>query len=98
MQVKRQRRNAQGWASVLARFAASGLSAAAFCRREGISAASFYQWRTRLEPRDGAESAPAKSAAGFIRLGTLQAAEPLPAPFELRLDLGGGLTLQLRRG
>jgi hypothetical protein len=32
----------------LARFAASGLSAAPFCAQEGVSVASFYSWRRRL--------------------------------------------------
>ena len=101
MQIKRQRRGAHAWAQVLARFADSGLSAAAFCRREAISVASFYQWRARLavqpeHPMPLRSDAP--TPTGFLDLGTLQAGEPLPAGFDLRLDLGGGLTLQLRRG
>jgi hypothetical protein len=36
------------WRARLARQATSGLSVAEFCRREGISAASYYHWRSRL--------------------------------------------------
>ena len=98
--TRRRRQGAQAWQSMLARFADSGLTVSAFCRREAISAASFYQWRTRL----GAQPSvmPARSeqaaAAGFVDIGTLHTRDPMPAAFELRLELGSGLTLQLRRG
>src|SRR5689334_12944454 len=36
------------WRLRLRREAASGLSIAAFCSREGVSSASFYPWRRRL--------------------------------------------------
>jgi hypothetical protein len=36
------------WRLRLRRQAASGLSVAAFCAREGVSSASFYAWRRRL--------------------------------------------------
>ena len=100
MQARQPRRGTQAWQALMARFADSGLSAAAFCRREAIRVASFYRWRARLAASSGA--VPVRSdrvaAAGFVDLGTLHARDPIPAVFELRLDLGGGLTLQLRRG
>ena len=36
------------WRSLVRRQAASGLSVSAFCRRWGISQASFYVWRRKL--------------------------------------------------
>jgi transposase-like protein len=36
------------WGEIDHRQRTSGLSVAAFCRREGISAASLYVWRRRL--------------------------------------------------
>jgi transposase len=38
----------QRWLQRLDRFRKSGLTVPAFCKREGISAASFYTWRRRL--------------------------------------------------
>ncbi|OGG94270.1 MAG: hypothetical protein A2527_14505 [Candidatus Lambdaproteobacteria bacterium RIFOXYD2_FULL_50_16] len=39
------------WAERFAACEASGLSQADFCRREGLSLSSFYQWKTRLKRR-----------------------------------------------
>lgn len=36
------------WLERLARFDSGRLSVSAFCRREGVSLASFYRWRKRL--------------------------------------------------
>lgn len=38
------------WRDRLARFRKSNLTVAEFCRQEGVSDPSFYQWRKRLEP------------------------------------------------
>ena len=39
---------ADRWRGLLQRQGSSGLSIAAFCRREGVSQPSFYAWRRRL--------------------------------------------------
>lgn len=39
------------WHERLARFDSGNLRVAEFCRREGLSTASFYRWRKRLEQR-----------------------------------------------
>jgi transposase-like protein len=41
------------WAERLRRFSESGLTVAAFCQREGVSAPSFYQWRRKLDGERG---------------------------------------------
>ncbi|WP_197524927.1 IS66 family insertion sequence element accessory protein TnpA [Botrimarina hoheduenensis] len=41
------------WRELVSRQAASGLSVRAFCRREGVSEASFYGWRRALGRRAG---------------------------------------------
>lgn len=96
MQAVRRRRDAQAWREVLARFAQSGLAVVAFCRRERISQASFYRWRT-LFGRPERDSPRAVSTAGaapdFVDLGTLAPGVGV----ELRLDLGGGVLLHLIR-
>ena len=85
---------------MLARFEESGLSAAAFCEREGISSKSFHRWRLRLGG-DSDEALVAKAAQltnktpGFIDLGDLRSGG---ARFEVRLELGGGVVLSIARG
>lgn len=37
------------WRERLARFGRGGMTVAEFCRREGVSDPSFYQWRKRLQ-------------------------------------------------
>ena len=44
------------WRLRLRRQPASGLSISAFCRREGVSSASFYAWRRRLAAPSTARS------------------------------------------
>lgn len=102
--IKRQRLGVQAWRALLVQFAGSGLTVAAFCRRESISTASFYRWRSQLgaAAADAAQSPVARALPGatadFVDLGPLITTGASPARFELRLDLGGGLMLQLWRG
>ena len=49
------------WRQRLARQRESGLSIAAFCRREGVSQASFHAWRRKL--RTSASMQPSREAA-----------------------------------
>lgn len=56
--VRRVRRSAGGWAVVVERWRASGLSGDAFCRRDGVDRAGFYRWRALLAAAQG----PAMSA------------------------------------
>jgi transposase-like protein len=96
----RRRVDADGWREILARQEQSGLSARAFCEREGINAGSLYRWRSRLgqtsAPEQKVQSGPVRTSAsrGFIELGALGSSG---SRFEVRLDLGGGLSLHLVR-
>lgn len=50
----------------------SGLSVAAFCARERLNAARFYQWRSRLREEATGEPAAGPAAGGaFVDLGAL---------------------------
>jgi len=100
---KRRRLGLTGWREVMRRFDASAASVQAFCSREGLSAASFYRWRERLQhegaaparPQALAMAAPHKpTTAGFVDLGSLLGAS---GALELKLDLGGGVVLSLSR-
>jgi putative transposase len=101
--IGRERRSESAWREIVSRQAESGLSVQAFCKREGIKAASLYGWRSRLQQeaqgRNSTESAPRKPrqekvAGEFIDLGALSSAS---SRFEVRLDLGGGVLLHLVR-
>lgn len=94
---KGARRSRHEWRSLLSKFDGSGLGVAAFCRREAISAASLYRWRTLLsDDRDGDEAEVSKRAPVFVDLGTLNSVSSRPR-IELKLDLGDGLVLHLVR-
>jgi putative transposase len=107
--VRGVRRGREGWQALLSGFGGSGLSAEAYCRREGISSASFYRWRSKLS--DGGEQGRAivtrRAAPAFVDLGALRSSRALDADsrltqvsrrLDLRLDLGDGLVLHLVRG
>ena len=103
--VKRRRLSVQAWREVLRRFDAGGEAVNTFCEREGLSASSLHRWRSRLKaaattqavaPEHKARREPV--AAGFVELGALGAALGPASRLDLKLDLGGGLTLHLVRG
>jgi transposase-like protein len=91
------------WRDRLSRHACSDKTVAAFCRDEAVSTATFYGWRARLRARDGA-SRPA--TAPFIDLGTMpdtgvggstSFAAATTTGIDVRIDLGGGVTLTIAR-
>jgi putative transposase len=98
-----KRRSAEAWRDMVARFAQSGLTEAAFCDGEGISPKLFHRWRmkrVRAMPRAVVDK-PTRVArspvatAGFVDLGSLKDSG---SKLEMRLDLGGGVLLHVVRG
>lgn len=93
---KWSRRSQNEWRSLLARYDGSGLGVAEFCRREAISAASFYRWRKPLSDGfsggDGSDT-----TAAFVDLGVLNSASSPRPRLDLKLELGEGLILHLVR-
>ena len=86
------------WRKRLSRFDAGEWTVAEFCDREGVSAASFYYWRRRVEGDEEARSprrGPAASDAGsFLPIEVL--VEPT-----LEVELPNGVVLRCpleRRG
>ena len=75
------------WRELIERQLASGLSARAFCRREELSAASFYAWRRTIDERAGRASA--KACPAFVPV----TGSPRAAGFVL--ELSGGRVLRL---
>jgi len=96
------RRGEETWRELVARQTRSGLSVPAFCRQEQLNEKTFYGWRSKLRGRLAASEAAAVCSAsepdptaGFIDLGTVGSGPPR---CEIRLDLGGGVVLQVVRG
>lgn len=100
------------WRELLGRFEPETETVTEFCTREGVCLASFYRWRSRLagqpgevsrvEHRPRTPTASTGRRAGFVDLGPLSAASTgptgnAPAGLLLRLDLGGGVVLQISR-
>lgn len=94
------RRDRSEWQSLLAGFERSALSVEAYCRRESISAASFYRWRGVLggKPRVRSDVTAHDTAPTFVDIGSLNAAPAHRPRLDLKLDLGEGLVLHLVRG
>lgn len=71
------------WEARLRRFAESDLTVAAFCRRERVSAPSFYEWRRKLGGKNG-RRADQRQAPVFVPLRI----ETAVAVVEMRLPNG----------
>jgi len=91
MASNRVRLGRDGWRVLIEQQEASGLPIAAFCAREGLGVASFYQWRSRLSAQTKPNGD--KVPQAFVDLGSMRES----GRFELRIDLGCGLVLQLVR-
>src|SRR6185437_16358902 len=91
-------RSEETWRELVARQERSGLSVQAFCRQERLNAWTFYGWRSRLRKSAavaegrGVVREQNREPAGFIELGPLIGGS---SPCEIRLDLGGGVVLQV---
>jgi putative transposase len=99
--IRRVRRGAAVWRELFSRQGFSGLTVTEFCRREGINAGLFRRWRSALDRSSEASEAAAESVSGaksmapFIDLGALSSRG---SRFEVRVDLGDGVVLNLVRG
>lgn len=110
---KWQRRSESAWRELVERQRRSGIDVQAFCRTEGVSRSSFERWRSILTSSDqaaprsssvlkGADRpvAPLRTEGGsFIDVGMIgSGVERTGEAVEIRLDLGGGVVLTIRRG
>ncbi len=86
------------WQEMVAIQEASGLSARQFCERQGLVLSQFYYWRRRLRADSFSSISPsADPVAPFVELG-LSKDPGLGSSWEIRLELGSGCVLQIRRG
>ena len=96
---RRARLSRAQWQTLIERGERSPLGIGAFCRAEGVSTASFYNWRKRLResaPNDGSATAGAPAPA-FLDLGALGAADGGAGCWDIELALGDDVVLRLRR-
>ena len=86
------------WRRRWERFEGSSVTVAEFCRREGVSSATFYQWRKRLAR--GATAAEEATTRGSAAATRREAGQPGgPAAFvELTLTPAAIVELELPNG
>lgn len=84
------------WRQRLQRFERSGLSAVAFCAKEGVSAPSFYAWRQRLRQTPAAQAT--RSAGPPADVARLVPVRLVPATAPVEVVLPGDLVLRLTPG
>jgi Transposase len=102
--IKRKHRGERAWRELVERFDDAGVTVEEFCRREGVSQSSLHRWRsllatTRSQPAVDRDDRPQKPAASqFVDLGALCGTVGDTGRLQIKLDLGGGIVLQLTRG
>lgn len=78
-----------GWRDLIERQRAGGLSAAAFCRDNGVAASSFFAWKRKLR------ATPA--TPGFVEATVAGAPQPRSAG-RIEVRLRGGRRVRVGRG
>jgi hypothetical protein len=96
MPKRSPRKSPDAWRDLIAtRFPQSGLTRTEFCRRNGLSAATFDHWRRKLSSLPVCEGI--SDTSDFVEI-----APPSPSAFvasrpgwHLELELGQGITLRM---
>lgn len=100
-QERRIEREAQ-WRKRIEEQSRSGLSVRAFCRHEGITEPSFYDWRRRLGQSARAGVAPsgegASVAPAFARVVMAMNEEPNPRLSRIEIECRGGRVIRVGPG
>lgn len=93
------RRSPAQWRSLVDAFSRSSETRKQFCSRHGVAPSTFSWWQRRL--RDVRLPAPVDAARApglFVELsGQPTGATPSMPPWDVELELGGGVVLRLRR-
>ena len=101
----RRRLDEKSWRAVLERFDGATMTVQEFCLREGLTRSSFTRWRSRLRSTAKRAAAAVVKPSGaespqpsFVDLGLLGRTAPSEiAVLDLRIELGGGISLHLVR-
>ena len=89
-----QRQSAEFWEKTIAEFQQSTVSAAAFCKQQGIAYASFCKWRHKLQSSVAQPKKPITPA--FIDLQSI--AQSKKQHWRIVLKLDDGIELILSQG
>ena len=95
VKTRRRHRSAAEWQTLITAQEHSGLSQVAFCKVEGVSAMSLSNWRKRLSTQGDDSRIEKRPSPTFIEIGNTM--RPLDAGVKVRLELGGGIVLELSR-
>ncbi|MBT8389059.1 MAG: hypothetical protein KJP13_05365 [Altererythrobacter sp.] len=87
---RRVRRGRDEWQHLIDEQAGSGQTQAAFCEAQGLSLASFGNWKRRLTTAESTEQ-PWFELSGLSDVGSSSAG------WDIELQLGDGICLRLRR-
>jgi hypothetical protein len=95
--TQRIRRSHAQWREIFTQFEAGSLSAAAFCKQQGISYGSFMRWRQRVASttHDTAQA----SADDWLPIqvtAEAEAGDGTPQGWDIELALPGGIQLRMR--
>lgn len=105
----RVNRNPEQWHALVCEQRRSGLTIQRYCEQAGASATAFARWRkhfagmaepTRAVSLETQPATPARNLAVVAPVGFVEVAQsvrPLGAGVKVRLELGGGIVLELAR-
>ena len=85
----RSRRSREEWIEIQTHYRQSNQSQSEYCREHQLSLATFSKWRRRLNEEPSAD---------FVALTPEVNEAPSCGRFNIRLDLGDGLVLELSKG
>jgi len=81
------------WVWRMQRFSRSHMTVAAFCNREQVSVAAFYQWRRKLAEHSTEQTAPTPASSPLVLSGFVPVKLLQSTVIEVRLANGVRLTL-----
>lgn len=90
----RTRRSAEQWRALIVEQADYGLSQSAFCKRKRLSLSTFTLWKRRLSETVSEAGGEQQAPSTWIDLGSLGSTRQ---GWDIKLDLGDGVCLRLRR-
>ena len=104
-QVKRQE-SLKKWLEIIKDQRASGLSALAYCKREGIASTTFYYWQSQFqrlliqqqEQEEKAKTLPADKPASKKPVANAKKADVQFAPLSSAVSMKAPSSLELRCG